>query len=579
MKQGSLRVGYFFCLFLFFSVTSAIGFIRGRSFLAARSQSTHAERELVGWQDEINLCADGQSYGSFSLMPIYSNTLYPCQIAEYFFGSSCLKFSGSRVSDRGDQDILADYFGLPTDYVSTVFFRPSVQNFIGDINLYIGLDMWYPGLYFRAHAPIVNTSSTMQISERTQRPGTAPYPAGYMAHNEIPREDMAVDVMQWMSGAKSVGDIEALEFGKIAGCQTLTGLSEIEMAFGLNFVNSEFYHFGFNARTAIPTGNHSNARFLFEPIIGNGGHWELGLGLTGHTHLWESCNELHAFSMYGDANLTYLFASHQRRSFDFRRNGPSSRYILIEEMGTPLVAGMQVGNVPIDVQYHGRLMPAINQTTLDAKIGIPLQIDAVFKIAYNYKCYSWDVGYNLWARMAESLECRQLFPSNRYAIKGDASVYGFTQGGFSKTPPRLEYVAVNATQQNATMHAGQDVPNATTDFANKNADSHAPALLELTDNGEDTQEFTLKNFDNTADMNGSQEPELLTDESIDNLSGLAHAALSNTFFTHLSYAWEESCVVTPYLGVGAELTLDASSRIRRSALSEWGAWVKGGVSY
>ena len=46
----------------------------------------------------------------------------------YFFGTDVLKFTGSRVPDRSPEDILADYFGLPTDYKSTVLVTPCAEN-------------------------------------------------------------------------------------------------------------------------------------------------------------------------------------------------------------------------------------------------------------------------------------------------------------------------------------------------------------------------------------------------------------------------------------------------------------------
>src|SRR5579885_1630957 len=156
-------------------------FIRGRSFFYPRSQSVHAERELVGWEQDINLCDVGKCYGSFYVMPICSRSIRPCDIAEYFFGQSSVVFSGSHAPNRGEDDTLADYFGVPIDFVSTVHFKPRIENVIIDTNLYVGLDSWHPGLYARFHAPFGTTKWNLNMCEQVQNSGELNDPPGYRA--------------------------------------------------------------------------------------------------------------------------------------------------------------------------------------------------------------------------------------------------------------------------------------------------------------------------------------------------------------------------------------------------------------
>src|SRR4051794_12081815 len=87
-------------LFVFLVVSTIAmplhGFLRGRSFFSPRSQSTHAERELVGWGQEINLYTDA-FYGTFSAMPLYSKSIQSEDIADYLFGAQKFVISGSRA--------------------------------------------------------------------------------------------------------------------------------------------------------------------------------------------------------------------------------------------------------------------------------------------------------------------------------------------------------------------------------------------------------------------------------------------------------------------------------------------------
>ncbi len=499
-------------------------FLRGRSFLSPRSQTDHAERELVGWQEDINLCADG-AYGSFYIMPIYTHSTKPDELAGYFFGGQEFVVAGTQVEDRPDDALLADYFGLPFDFTSTICVKPIIENIILDFNLYMGLDCWYPGLYVRAHAPWVYASWNMQLCENVQNYGSMPYPPGYMASAEITRNDMARDFTEWMYGFSTpIGDLQPLKFGKIAGARTRTGFSDIQFVFGWNFINDPNYHYGLNVRTSLPTGNTSRALFLFEPMIGNGGHWEFGFGMTGHAIVWHDQDGNPTWGLYGDLNLTHLFPSLQRRSFDFKQNGPSSRYMLIEEIGTPVVQGLLVDGIVAQQQYHSVLMPAINQTTLNAEVAIAVQVDAVIKLCYMHRCFTIEGGYDFWARTSEQIVCRDDFASSMYAIKGDAQVYGFNR-------ENQRFVALNVTQSSATIFGGQGDGNA--NFLNSNADNSLDdagnPIIATFEFAPGNDELTL-NPPVASDMRGSDQAILLTDNDIDNLSAASPAALSHSFF-------------------------------------------------
>jgi hypothetical protein len=555
-----------------FTVMPMHGFLRGRSFFSPRPQGTHAERELIGWQEEINIFTHGVNYGSLSLMPIYSCSVKAGQLAGYFFGTDTLVVSGSQRADRGATDIMADYFGLPIDYQSTLSFAPRIANGMLDLNLYLGFDAWRPGVYLRVHSPLVHTTWAMNISEQVSAVGSESYPAGYMASASIPRSWMMRDALEYFRGISSVGDIQPLAYGRIDGEHSYTSLADIEVAAGWNFINHEDYHFGVNVRTTVPTGNVPTSLFLFEPIVGNGGHWGLGFGCTGHSFFWDSPNGKHSFALYGDLNLMHLFSSDQRRSFDFRYNGAVSRYILLESVGSPVVQGLILGeplnpdslpipDEPAQQQYHGILLPAVNVTTFDAKVSIALEADLVLKVAYFYGGYNVDLGYDFWARTSERIERRQFLPSNSFAVKGDAQVYGF-----AAAPPQ-GFVALNATQSTATMFAGQGDGNA--DFTNTNADNPAQALFGAINLTQATGDQVF----------ASKQAIILSDGDIDNLSAASPAALSHTLFVHAAYVFNCFKCGAPFVGAGAEYTVDGSGTKRHSALSEWAIWVKTGVSF
>ena len=115
-------------------------------------------------------------------------------------------------------------------------------------------------------------------------------------------------------------------------------LAEIRFVLGYNFLNDEDgdYHLGLGIYVAAPTGTRvgdqddcsGKGRYLFEPIVGNGKHWELGAQVTAHHIWWRSEDEDKSFGLYLEANITHLFAASQIRCFDLCSAGSNSRYML-----------------------------------------------------------------------------------------------------------------------------------------------------------------------------------------------------------------------------------------------------------
>jgi hypothetical protein len=542
-----------------------------KTFFTTRSQSVDAAAELVGWEQLIHQYDVGYWYGVFSIMPTYKRSIDSCHIAKFLLGSTCLTFSSSRFPNRSATDILADYFGLPLNFSSQVSFDPVITNFIMDLNFYLGFDSVLRGLYMRVHLPVVHAKWDLQLDECiTSTMGTGGfYPAGYMAPERITTDLLAPTVKQAFEGHTVFGDMrEPLAFGKIFGRETLTHVAELQLVLGWNFAQRDWYHLGLLARMSTATGNKPNAEFLFNPIAGNGGHWELGGGLTSHVEFWQSADTFHRVAFYADVNVTHLFASKQKRSFDFTRNGNGSRYMLIESIVGPsqnLFIGLAGPAAPN--QYQGRLVNAINKTTFTVKIGIPMQVDGVIKFAYQYKQFEWDLGYNVWYRSAETLVCRDCFESNMWALKGDAQVYGFDIADNA--------VALNPSQSNATIFSGQGEKNG--NFQNLNADlpalaaSSAGLLNQL--RAPDTTDLNIP----AATVRTSNPPILLNDADINEASALMPRALSHKIFTHFNYYFEGD--INPYIGFGGMFEWGQPDPCNNSAFSQWGIWAKGGVAF
>jgi hypothetical protein len=403
---------------------------------------------------------------------------------------------------------------------------PKIRTELIDLDLYLG----YQDYYFRVHVPYVWTKWTFELNE-TIAPEVIPqgtYPALYMDVNSISAP--AESFTQAIAGGLTWGQVQrGIQFGRINRPRGISGFAEAQVALGWNFINTPLGHAGLNIRGSIPAGTESQAIYLFEPIIGNGHHAEVGVGFTGHLILWEKDGD-QTVGIYTDVNFTHLFNSRQRRSFDLINpsdpenlffKGFGTRYILAKQFDT-------LGN------YTGVTIPTIDLTTLECDVSMAIQIDAVIMASYEYRNYTIDLGYDVWFRSREMISNREIIPNNTYALKGIQNVA--TLSGSSI-----------ATQSTATI------------FGNNYTDQSL-----------------------VADPNP---PVFFSDDMIDKSSAEATRGFTHKVFGNVSYSWE-NCIrfVAPFIGIGGEVEFEGLNprheiKANKNSISQWGVWIKVGLGF
>lgn len=595
-----------------------------------RSQGLDAARELAGWTQHVNLYDVGKVYGSFALTPEYTRSFRPSAIAQSLLGQgSCgracptvINVSGSHVA-REETDWLADYFYLPTDYQSTLEFAPQIQNFLLDLNWYINFESLVNGLFFRLHVPLAWTRWDLNFCESIISTGTNSDDAGYFAPTAIPRSSLLKSFSQYACGntITQVADItfDRLGFARFdRDSHTKLGVADMHAILGYNLVNAQDYHFGLGVRVAFPTGNSPEGNLLFEPIIGNGKHWELGAHVTTHGILWRNEEDaLNYFGLYFDANITHMFNASQRRTFDLKSK-PLSRYMIAERMGRPITdalvgADNTAGTNPQipDAQFKNEFSPVANISTFNVKVSMAVQADLAAQFTYADHNFTWDIGYNFWGRSCEKIKrtggcissCAGTpeFAADTWALKGDAQVFGFasTAGAGAIPITQGQPVALSATESQATIHHGTNYPatgsvtmaqvdagrrNPNVDYAHPAFAGSAQVPLFAT--------TTLAN-DN---INTSVPPQLI---SLCDIAFVGTRGISNKVYTQFTYSWLDHCRCIPFVGIGGQIEIgsksspqcDYNSRCAVScvtqcdsscintAVTQWAVLLKGGVSF
>lgn len=567
---------------------------------STRSISRNAARDLAGWTNYINKDSSPKTvYGALSVTPEYSHTFNGSIITNTLFGDNLihandtdfLKISGSQVTNRGPHDLLADYFYLPTDFESIVQFKPVIDNVIIDFGFYLGLDAWKKGMYFWLHAPFAHTRWDLNIEEHVTNQGINNSAQGYYTPNAIPRNLLLDSFTNYANGI-TVPDIETimfeeLKFAKMSNKRLVRSrLAEIRTGFGWNFYAQHDYHGGFNLQLAAPTGLRPAGEFLFEPLVGNGHFWELGFGTSGHYTFWRNEQETSHCSIYIDVNITHLFKTRQTRVFDLKTGGTLSRYMLAMTMDSPAVNLQGITAIPT-AQFNNDFIPVANITKLKVGVSIAVQADIVLMLNATVKNFSFDCGYNYWGRSTENISLRlvESFTENRYALKGDAHVFGFLPNTTTATTPAI---ALSATQDNATVHSGTNfsAPNPAT---NPNIDF--PQLAQ-TNPPIPLAPQNLLYAQNLIDtpinrINTSVPPIFITMNDLD-LDGPQTRGSSSKLFTHISYTWNDKIEWQPYLGIGAEIEWGhhgshncnpCKNNAPQCSTSQWGIWIKTGATF
>lgn len=636
-------------------------------YLAFRSQGFNDARELVGWQTTINRYDVDNWYGSFSVTPEYLQSFRSKRITEWLFCDALtdmpsknknysypvVNIQGTKVVNRDPKALMAENFYLPTDFSSVLSFNPTIKNALIDFNFYLGLDPWIEGLFFRIHSPLCHTKWNLNFNEQVLNRGTQNYDPGYFDNSfaqdfrdplvhGLTRDHMLNNFTEYVCAGKALTDTddiryEGLHYARMSTHPlSKTALAEITAQLGWNFCTGPGYHCGLALRAAAPTGTRPDGRWLFEPIVGNGHHWELGGSLTTHWCSWQNCDETYAINTYVDINITHLFSAQQCRTFDLWCN-PLSRYMLAIKF-TPAVKNLIIVNdnpppatfLPT-AQFAQEYTPVANISTVPVDVSATVQGEFIFKCAFSHKNYQLDLGYNFWGRTCldiyRACTChgKTDFVDGTWGIKGDSFVYGFqTVDEIQKLADVLQPgIPLSATQSDATIFNGcNNWP--TGNFINNQLIpwSSNPGI----DNPKVARSTTLPLTTKAIDPNNpgsptygwnnvytSPNPVLLTFNDLD-INRARTRSASHKAFAHFNYIWKENLCLMPYLGIGAEVEFGqrddccytpckfsktptkscspslASCCIKDNqcfgqadcktiSLSQWGIWIKGGLSF
>jgi len=587
------------------------------SFISPRSQGFNTPRVISGWDLVTHCPTQNKMYSTYALALETSSSFRPERINQCLFGEDIIRrnkydtewkdslvISGGQTENRAShKDWLADYFGLPTDFKSTVRFRPRVNNVIIEAQSFFGFNHVIKGLYTELFLPIVYTNWDLNMRETVTDYGINGYTPGYINPSGANRSDLTANFTHYISGCSTpnIADLtfQPLTHGKMSPySQRAVHFAELRTNLGYDHFIHNQHHVGIKMQFAIPLGNRPKGEYLFEPIVGNQHHYELGIGITAHAVAWENYLNDEKVDFFLDVTANHLFKSRQRRAFDLIGK-PNSRYMLAEKM-TPNISNNLTGNnITPTAQFDREVSSIVNLTTRDIFVKVTIQADIALSCSYTKKSNYWTFGYNAWKRACEDISFKNCndFPENIWAIKGDAHVYGFI--GQQINPNDLPVgmtVALSATQTGATINYGTNLPKqgVSSDAtqraiqiqnAQRNPKINNPQPAFAGNNQylvASTNDLSITNQINT-----SIQPVFINSPDLD-INSAATSGFSHKIFTHFNHTIATYGRADANIGLGSEIEFGRQAgpppaigddKCINCALSHWGIWLKGGVSW
>ena len=398
----------------------------------------------------------------------YTQTHKGANIAKSLFGDTKLTFQGGFMKTRSSNALVAEWFGLDPLYSGTITFNPEIKQHMIDLGFRVELgqcNCTLEGAWLGLTGTLVHADWTLnkviQSDETTNNVSKGPAAqdgkilAGYPGYMGATATTFATKLDQVLGGNFLFGDMQTpWQYGKFDlkhHSRKSTKLANVDLVLGYDLLDCDSYHLSAFVKASAPTGTKLDQKYMeyiFNPIIGNGHHWELGGGIDGHVDLWH-CDDK-CFGIYLTGSITHLFKNTEWRTFDFKNKGPLSRYMLLKQSSDPTE---QTG-------YAGSLINAVNYTTRQIRSSFDVQGDASIRLLYQDCGWAFGVGYNIYGRSREKLELTKnkiAIDANMYGLKGNTGTHIICVNT-SLTTPVTSTTPLNTTETNAPSLCSTSVP-------------------------------------------------------------------------------------------------------------------------
>lgn len=289
------------------------------------------------------------------------------------------------------QDILAKNFNCsfvtPAKFSSTLSLNPHHTTL---------------GFGFTAHAyfreyfwgsidlPIVHVNNDLRLSENITNTGGG-VGDGFDGNGGNAGAVAGLEGQLTVASMKDAFKQKGMTYGKIDGPRKKTGLGDITLRIGYDGVDWENLYMTTYIGAVFPTSNKPKAHYVFEPMLGNNGHFGIIFGNRGQ---FDACKLFNGrLWLNWSAESQYLFENVQKRSFDLYQNGPWSRYLM-----------MFANSAQRNIDAFTARSFGINLMTQDAKVTPRLSATIDTSLSYIAETFHANLGFTTNLRQSEEVD-------------------------------------------------------------------------------------------------------------------------------------------------------------------------------
>lgn len=315
---------------------------------------------------------------------IYTRNRRERDLGAGFFGKNPIVFAeaggdfNSLNLGLGNTDVTKNGFK------STVSLCPRREVFAWLSQLYFNLDVCCTGLWADVSFAVESVRHKLRFNEIVEVPGNIP--------------GQATNVREALEVRNVFGESIATTDGK--NCNTncrRTGVDDVMIRLGYDWNYCGNDHVGISLVGVVPTGKKfDNARW-FQPTSGSR-HGAIGVDLSADYSAWtDECSNSEAVLM---TELLYLFRlkHKENRAFDFKTNGPLSRFLLGATVAAPT-------------------NPVAINNLLESCVRVEPRSELNWWLAGRYQWCNWgfELSYNLFFRDRERI-CGAAFNFDDFGI-------------------------------------------------------------------------------------------------------------------------------------------------------------------
>ena len=361
-----------------------------RSFMFTRPIYFNLARQNSLWHSIVYSKDRKDLKGGTQVQIAYQESSPLRKVARYFMPTCTneLLISGDdNTRDLNDRNVRAEWLGLPSNFRGFMTLSPQQRQYglMLEYNQELKelFDIPFINDYWLAvQMPITHVENNLRIKQsELQNQGTDP-------------KDIieAFNQTSW-------------HFGKISPTKrSETGVAEIVIKLGKTFMAEDHFQLVYYSGITVPTAQHQNPKYLFDPFAGNNGHFGFLAGVNMQLLLNRDPSKF-AWCFFAAIETSFLARDSQTRTFDLKGK-PWSRFMQFVKKGDSPTKTFPGVNVLT------RKVTARPYNFVDFSTGWRIKTGKV----------EFEIGYSIWGHGDEELRLREQCKIGGVCDKGEFGI-------------------------------------------------------------------------------------------------------------------------------------------------------------